>query len=63
MAANSRSVVLLIVGIVVVLVSLLADAVGIGAHPDLGWKQIVGIAVGLVLAVAGGLRLRAKQSS
>jgi hypothetical protein len=60
MAANSRSVVLLIVGIVIVLVCLLADVVGIGAFPGLGWRQLVGAAVGVVVAVVGGLGLRAK---
>jgi hypothetical protein len=39
---------------VVLAVSLLADRIGIGAMPGiLGWKQILGAGVGLVLLVGG----------
>ncbi len=60
MAANSRSVVLLAVGLLLVVISLFADTVGIGAHPGLGWKQLAGAAVGAVLAIVGGVGLRSK---
>ena len=53
MAASTRSIVLIVIGVVLLAVSLLADAFGIGAHPGLGWKQLVGAAVGVVVAVIG----------
>jgi hypothetical protein len=43
MAANTRWVLLVIVGVVLALASVLADWIGVGAHPDFGWKQIVGV--------------------
>jgi hypothetical protein len=60
MASNSRSVALVVVGVVLVLVSLLADTLGIGAHVGVGWKQLLGAAIGLAVAVVGGLGLRSK---
>ena len=58
MTAKGRSGVLVIVGVVLALVSVLADSVGVGAHPDFGWRQIVGMAVGLVMAGVGVWRLQ-----
>jgi hypothetical protein len=55
MAGNkSVAVVVIVVGIVVLLVSALADVMGVGAHPLVfGYKQVIGSAVGAVLAVIG----------
>jgi hypothetical protein len=53
---------LVVVGLVLALVSLLADAVGVGAAPGLGWKQMVGTAVGIVLVVIGLIGLRGASS-
>ena len=48
-----------VLGIVVLAVSLLADRIGIGAMPGiLGWKQMVGAAVGVVLLASGVLMAR-----
>ena len=48
-----------VLGIAVLAVSLLADRIGIGAMPGvLGWKQMVGAGVGLVLLVVGVLVAR-----
>ncbi len=58
MAVKSTSVGLLIVGIVLMVVSLAADPLGIGAAPGMGWRQLAGTAVGVVLAVAGIATLR-----
>jgi uncharacterized membrane protein len=47
---------LLVVGIVILLVSALADVVGIGGSPNvLGYRQMSGIAVGAVLAIVGAI--------
>jgi len=44
---------LLVVGIVVLLLSLLADLIRIGGHPGFGYYQIVGIIVGAIVTVVG----------
>lgn len=50
--------VLLIVGIVVLIVSVAADAIGLGGSPGFGYKQIVGVAVGAIAAIAGAIVMR-----
>ena len=40
-------------GILLILVALLADAVGIGREPNFGWKQGVLLVIGLALVVGG----------
>jgi len=53
-----------VLGLAVLAVSLLADRIGIGAMPGvLGWKQILGAGVGLVLAVVGGAVLARRGAS
>ena len=44
---------LLVIGVVVVLGSLAADSIGIGAAPGFGYKQIIGSLAGIVIAVTG----------
>lgn len=55
--AKKRTIglVLLIVGIVVLIVSVAADAIGLGGSPGFGYKQIVGVAVGAIVAIAGAI--------
>ena len=53
MSKKAQGVVLLVVGVLLFLLSLAADPLGVGAAPGLGWKQIVGAVVGVVLAGAG----------
>jgi hypothetical protein len=51
---KERSTLILIgVGIVLLLVSLLADVLGIGGYPGIGFKQIAGAVVGAVIAIIG----------
>jgi hypothetical protein len=49
--------ILMIVGILVVLISALADSLGLGRHPGFGWVQGLGVIIG-ALAIAVGLYLR-----
>jgi hypothetical protein len=49
--------IVMIVGILVVLISALADPLGLGRHPGFGWIQGVGVVIG-ALAIAVGLYLR-----
>ncbi|MDH4137125.1 MAG: hypothetical protein OEW09_10485 [Anaerolineae bacterium] len=46
-------IVLLVVGIVVLLLSLIADPIGIGGWPGFGRDQIVGAIVGAIVTVVG----------
>ena len=50
--------VLLVVGVLLFLFALTADSLGVGSYPGLGWKQVVGAVVGVVLAALGITRLR-----
>ena len=45
---------LLVVGVIVLIVSLAADAIGLGgAVGAFGYKQIIGAVVGVIVAVVG----------
>jgi len=52
-AKKIAGIVLIVVGIVVLLLSLLADPVGIGGSPGFGRDQILGTVVGAVVTVVG----------
>ncbi len=41
------------VGIVIFLVSLFADHLGIGGYPGIGYKQVIGMVVGVVIGMIG----------
>ena len=49
---NSRNLVVGL-GVLVALISVLADVVGIGGEPGFGYKQGAGLLVGFALIVAG----------
>ncbi len=53
--ANKRTIgiILLVVGIIIFVVSLAADLIGIGGVPGIGYKQIAGAVVGVVVAAVG----------
>jgi len=51
--------IVIIVGILVVLISALADPLGLGRHPGFGWLQGLGVVIGVVVSLAG-LYLRGK---
>ena len=50
---KTAGIVLLAVGIVVLLLSLVADAIGIGGSPGFGRDQILGTIAGAVVTVVG----------
>jgi uncharacterized membrane protein len=41
------------IGVIVVVVSVLADPIGIGSEDTFGWRQIVGVIVGAGIAAIG----------
>jgi len=53
-----KPVIFLVVGVLLFVVSLAADAVGIGEGTGIGWKQITGAVIGAVIAAIGMYRLR-----
>jgi len=53
MEAKTAGIVLLVVGIVVLLLSLVADSIGIGGSPGFGPYQIAGAIVGAIVTVVG----------
>ncbi len=54
MSRKTLGYVLVGLGIIVFLVSVLADTLGLGSVAGFGWKQAVGAVLGLVIAVVGG---------
>ena len=61
MSKKTSALLYIVVGILLVIVSLAADFIGLGVDPSvIGWKQLVGMAVGVVIAILGILRIRAK---
>ena len=46
-------IVVLVVGIIVLLLSLVADLIGIGRTPIFGSNQIIGTIVGIIVVVVG----------
>jgi hypothetical protein len=56
----NKPVILLVVGVALFFVSLTADAIGIGEGTAIGWKQITGFTVGLVIAGIGAAQMRKK---
>ena len=61
MSKKTISLIAIILGVVVALVSLTADLIGIGSYPGLNWAQLTGTAIGLLLILLG-LRLRRFES-
>lgn len=50
--------VMLTVGVLLFLISLTADSLGIGEGTGVGWKQITGAIVGVVVAALGIMNFR-----
>jgi len=63
MGGKTAGIVLLVVGIVVLLLSLLADSIGIGVNPIFGRSQIIGTIAGAIVTVVGLVLTLRKQSS
>lgn len=56
MATPWRNRAILALGVVILVLSILADAIGLGRDEGFGWKQTVGALVGIVLIVVGYYR-------
>ena len=53
MSKRKLGIVLMIVGVLVVIVALAADALGIGGSAGIGWKQALGAVVGVIIVALG----------
>ncbi len=49
-------------GVLLVLISALADPLGLGRSPGFGWRQTLGVIIG-ALVLAAGLYLRRRKAS
>jgi hypothetical protein len=54
-------VILVVAGVLLFLLSLTADLTTIGEGTGIGWKQIAGALIGVVIAAIGIVRLRRKD--
>jgi len=48
------------VGLLLILIALFADPLGLGRSPGFGWRQGLGVVIG-VLVILGGLYLRRRR--
>jgi len=64
MSTKTIGIALIVMGALVLVISLLADYIGLGSGPvGIGWRQLTGAGVGLVVAIVGVvLTLRKKKS-
>jgi hypothetical protein len=53
MSERTRGLVLIVVGVLLALIGLAADVLGLGGHPGIGWKQILGMLIGVGVVVIG----------
>jgi MYXO-CTERM domain-containing protein len=58
MTQGGSAVLILVLGVLLALVSIFADALGVGGQPGFGWKQTIGLVVGLALVGFGLWRRR-----
>lgn len=58
-----KAAIFLVVGVLIFLISLTADAFGIGEGTGIGWKQITGSFVGLAIAAIGLVQMKKRKGS
>lgn len=56
-------IIVIIIGILMAAVSLLADVLGLGGDPNaVGWKQLLGAGVGILVVIVGIWFMGRKES-
>jgi hypothetical protein len=55
--------IVLVAGIALVVLSALADPIGIGGKSGFGWKQGTGVGVGALVAIVGAVLVARARSS
>jgi len=53
MARKTIGWILLVLGIIILVGSGAADVLGIGGSAGLGWRQLLGAAIGIIVALVG----------
>jgi len=56
----TKGVIITLVGVAIVVIALIADLIGVGDNPatlEIGWKQLLGAGVGLLVIVIGVLNM------
>jgi hypothetical protein len=53
MSKRTIGIVLIVIGVVLAIVSLADDAIGIGTYPGINSAQLLGAAVGIIIALVG----------
>jgi hypothetical protein len=53
MSKKTIGIIGIVAGIALLILSLAADKIGIGNGLGIGWKQILGAAIGVIVALAG----------
>jgi hypothetical protein len=62
MKGRTVAAVVLVVGVLMFLIAAAADGIGLGGAPGFGWKQIVGVAAGVLMAAVGIVGLRSSRA-
>ena len=60
MSKKTISLAIIIVGLLVTIISLIADFIGIGSYPGINTAQFGGIAIGLIIILIGLILIRKK---
>ncbi len=63
MSGNRITIKLAAAGVLIVLVSLLADVIGLGRSPGFGRRHLYGVVAGLLLLAVAVRRWRSNQST
>jgi len=53
MSKRTIGLVVIVIGVVIAVVALLLDVIGIGNKAGIGWMQLLGTAIGVVVALVG----------
>jgi len=53
MQKKTGGFILAVVGIIILLISLFGDLIGVGGYPGVGYKQTIGIIIGVVIVIIG----------
>ena len=63
MSKRTLGILLIVLGLLLLVVSLAADLIGLGNGTGLGWKQLLGAAVGVLIMLGGLWWMRRKTNS
>jgi hypothetical protein len=54
MSKRTIGFIVILAGLILVILSITADMIGIGAEPGFGWKQTLGLIVGFLMVAGAG---------